>query len=238
MDIYSVIDAPLASHHYAVVAELGEELVTSLPKQCHHVHRKDWSFLRSTPMSNQFANYFEEIVTTEIHEDGHGSGDLNSKCAILNKAFQHAQDMVVPDIPAQARRPWISTSTLNLITARKESRAKADHREEQELQWKIKQSARRDRREWLKSLAGSGAWKDARKLRDGVSHPQGRLNDAEGVPISSECPADRFGQFLEDVQWARRSTSPFDDEPTHEPLPVNLGEVSMQELQDSAGAFK
>ena len=82
------------------------------------------------------------------------------------------------------------------------------------LKKQIKKSARRDRRNWLIALAGSGSWDAARKSRAPAKHSQGRLNDANGSPISSEFRAQRFAEFLEEVQWKVRPARLADGAPT------------------------
>ena len=64
----------------------------------------------------------------------------------------------VPELPAKANKPWIRQGTLSLIAERLQARASADRELEQKLHKEVQKSARKDRAEWLKDLAGSGDW--------------------------------------------------------------------------------
>ena len=113
-----------------------------------------------------------------------------------------------------------------------------DNRAEARLNKDIKKSARKDRQERLKTLAGTGSWKDIRKLRGGAAQSQGRLHGVDGVPISSDCRAERFAQVLQDVQWAVGPTTLFDDTPVFDPLLINLDNFAMRELQEVAASLR
>ena len=64
------------------------------------------------------------------------------------------------------------------------------------------------------------------------------MNDANGSPISSEFRAQRFAEFLEEVQWKVRPARLVDDSPVHPPLQVDLGLITLTELRGAARKLK
>jgi len=242
LDVCSAVDEPLSTHHYAVIAEVAMDLA----KGSRHAPcaRKEWTLLGNPAISEKFAQCFEQSLRQEPADSKEGapdvdrSEDINSMSASVASAFACAQDEVIPNVTSRPKRPWISSSTLRLIELRHQARLRNDHDTEARLCKEIKKAAKKDRQEWLTSLAGTGSWKDIRKLKGGAAQSQGRLHGTDGAPIGSECRAERFAQFLQDVQWAVRPTTLFDDSPVCDPLPVNLGSISMKELQEAAGSLR
>ena len=158
-------------------------------------------------------------------------------CSHINATLECAE-VVVPTLPQKHRKPWISIETLNLIDRRRDAALANRFEDERYLRKLVKKSARGDRRHWLISLAGSGSWEAARKLRSPPKHSQGQLNDASGCPVSSEFRAQRFAEFLETVQWKVRPAALTDEAPLHPPLPVDMNPITLTELRTAARKLK
>ena len=152
--------------------------------------------MRDTRNAQKFANQFEALLGTCPSQ----SQDVNIVCSSINNAFAAAEEAVLPRVLTHRSKPWISDVTLALIDQRRHAAIAGDLEQEMSLRKAVKKPARTDRRIWLVNLASSGSWVATKKLRQGAVRNQGRLNDVAGQPISSEMRADRFAEYLEEVQ--------------------------------------
>ena len=101
---------PLASHHYAVTAELD----TSLDVAAHKSPGKhDRSFLKDTTVARLFACKFSEKLLTDSSQ---GTPDIMG--ALIDSAFKYAENECLPVRKAKKQKPWISSCTLALIDQR------------------------------------------------------------------------------------------------------------------------
>ena len=228
--IQSEPSEPLASHHYAVTAQLD----VSLDAAAHQKPAKhDRSVLKDTAVARAFASKFSE----KLHDASrHGTPDMMG--GLIDTAFKHAEKDCLPIRKAKKQKPWISTLTLDLIEQRATARVNHDFATELSLQKQIKQSARSDRRNWLEQLAGSNDWRSLHKLRKGTSLKQGRLKDASGDFVDNTVRADTFAEYLSSVQWASRPITAMSETPLFEVLPVNQQEITMSELRAALKKFR
>ena len=75
-------------------------------------------------------------------------------------------------------------------------------------------------------------------MRKGRKHAQGKLKNAAGELVSSECRAATFASYLETIQWAVRPATLVDATPIFDTLQVNVNEITMQELHRAIRLFK
>ena len=99
----------------------------------------------------------------------------------------------------------------------------------------IKKSVRLDRKSWLQKQLSDNNWSEIKKLRKGSPAQQGRLQNQFGVSVSSEHRSETMAHHFETIQWAVRpsaavSTLP----PLHEELPVNINDISEEEVKTGA----
>ena len=226
---------PLASHHYALEADLDDEIQRET--QVSHKCRYDKAALRDPTTAKQFAEQFVEKLS-ECSE-----GDVSCVHTLSKKnedAFRAAEESTLPIARPTKQRPWISKGTLELIEQRHQARQRGEEESEILLHKSIMRSARVDKRTWLLEMAGSGDWKKLNRLRKGSVYQQGKLYNLSGELVSSEQRADTFAEYLEKVQWAVRPVSLTDDpEPVLFPeLAVSSEPISMRELRRAVRLFK
>ena len=140
---------------------------------------------------------------------------------------------VLPTAAVTAKRPWISSRTLDLVRDRNAARIAGDREREAELAKQVKQAAKIDRGLWLSGLLADGGWRTIRKLRKPPLPKQGRLRNLSGELVDSEQRAETLGRYLEQVQWAVHFANivPEDSELYADPLPIAEGLFSIGELR-------
>jgi len=225
VDVRSECRAPIPSHHFLVMARLALEV----PKaDCLRTARFDATALRSQPVAQRFAQKFRQ------HMDHHNvsSQRLDSRSQDLTNAFLTAAEETLPSRNIVPKRPWISTSTLQMIEDRRHMRENGATAEaERAMTRSIRRSAKQDREQWLTDMAGSRDWSDIRALRGKLKKKQGRLHNLQGIPVSSEERAETFAEYLEKVQWTVRPAAVVPQRPPiREKLEVRKDNFSYDEL--------
>ena len=218
-------DLALASHHYAVFAELA----LSIPKDDPRLPRTalEPSGLKNKFTSNRFSDLFDEQMEATVSTDAE---DLNLTYACLLDAFHAAAERTLPTCKATQRRPWISDCTLALIERRGKARRDGRVLQEHLLNIEVRRSVTQDRGRWLDVALAIGDWDVIRRLRKGFTPKQGRLKDHTGACVDSNARADTLAHHLMHVQWAVRDTTPAQNNPTvAEVLPVNLEAITEEE---------
>jgi len=136
---------------------------------------------------------------------------------------------------AAARKPWISGSTLALISRRSSARRLGHKLDETTFHKETKAAVKRDRAHLLVSLAASGDWLQIRRIRKGHTPKQGQLGNAADELISSERRATTLAFHLETAQWAARPmTMKRERTPTHGPIPAKIEDVCEDEVATAA----
>ena len=235
-DISSCRTEALASQHFLVEAKLAFggciPPLRNTPKQ----KQIDRSILKNDQVARSFKLGFERsLAAATVERD---TADVDDLCAAVSTAFAHASVVLEVEPSCTRRKPWISQKTLDTIKDRAQARAAGDWAEERRLHKLVRASARRDRRDWLTELAGSASWDRVRKLKQKVSHNQGRLKCASGTLVASDERAQTFADYLQDVQWAVRPATLNDGAPLHAELPVADGPISLQELRLAIKALR
>ena len=148
---------------------------------------------------------------------------------------------ILPTIPVQRKRPWISTRTLHLIEERNQERTDGANTDTvKRLNKQIQLSARADRKHWLDEAITQNGWQAVRALRKGRPMKHGRLRDSEGNLVDSEMRAETMANYLEREQWKLCHDS--------EPLPnleedagflhIDVGNITLEEVQRAVKALK
>jgi len=96
---------PLASHHYAVTAQLDIGLDAAAQRK---PRKHDRSALRDRKVAGLFASKFAEKFREENHGLDQSPDDLG---ASIDSAFKHAEKEGLPMTKAKKQKPWISAHT-------------------------------------------------------------------------------------------------------------------------------
>ena len=232
--VYSDMSLVLASHHFVVIADLQVAVSKNVQKHARQPHFCI-SGLHDEEIANRFAALFDDNMA------GHEKHD-NSPDALLHaisNAFRDAAESCLPRRAKVAKRPWISTNTLELLEKRDVARTRGDTTGERSLSKQIKHSVADDREIWLNQLLQSGDWGEIRKLRQKKSQNYGRLCNSKGDIVDSDMHAETLATYFESVQWAVRPLSGADvNTPIGPPLPVDEGRFTLAEVVEAASRLK
>ena len=123
--LYSDMNMALASHHFAVIADL-QIAVPKVVKEVIPKHASNprvcVSALTAVEVANRFALLFDESMSN--HEDHELS--IDDFYHVMSDAFQHAAEKCLPQRARTAKRPWISSETLSLLQRRDDARFSRD----------------------------------------------------------------------------------------------------------------
>ena len=198
--VYSDMSLVLSSHHFVVVADLQVAISKNVQKHARQPHFCI-SSLHDEEIANRFAALFDDNMA------GHEKHD-NSPDALrhaISNAFRDAAESCLPRRAKVAKRPWISTNTLELLEKRDVARTRGDTTGERSLSKQIKHSVADDREIWLNQLLQSGDWGEIRKLRQKKSQNYGRLCNSKGEIVDSDMHAETLATYFESVQWGKKA---------------------------------
>ena len=126
--------------------------------------------LREYTVAQRFASTFETEMQKHV---GDSEVDTEMLSKSITESLRHAESTCLPEAPCTGKKPWISDRTMDLIQRRRKARSQAAFEVEMQLNKEVKLSARKDKRNWLSELAGSGKWAKLRQLTKGVTHSEG-----------------------------------------------------------------
>ena len=229
-DVRSDRNMALQSQHFPLIMEMN----LAIPMKNRQDHKKapDFSYL----LSPGYFNIFRDRFMSDLPE--HCVGELDVLAGnTVSSIHQAAEEL--PRKAVEASRPWISSTTLQLIERRNSVRIEGNHQAEVDLNRSVKASAKKDRRLWLEEALRGGAWRDVRKLSKPPKHKQGRLRDLDGKLVDSSGRAETLAEYLEQVQWKEvAETSMLDSmEVCGDELEVNTGAFTGHELRIALGKF-
>lgn len=113
--------------------------------------RTDIQALQQDQMKEAFANKFVEL-SKRIDADS----DLECLTQSICDGLHQAAAATLPAVKVAANRPWIRSSTLNLIERRSEARQLGHRAQELELNAQVKKAAKEDRKAWIDQLITNG----------------------------------------------------------------------------------
>ena len=137
--LYSDMNMALASHHFAVIADL-QIAVPKVVKEVIPKHalnsRVSISALNAVEVANRFALLFDESMSNHEHHEL----SVDDFYDVMSDAFRHAADKCLPQRARIAKRPWISSETLSLLQRRDDARFSRDVSAERDLSKQIRRS--------------------------------------------------------------------------------------------------
>ena len=143
-----------------------------------------------------------------------------------------AAQSTLPILEMAPNKPWISRQTMELIDARKESRASGEWDEERRLHKLIRAAAKKDKTDWLNDRLLTGGWKEIRRLRKPARRQPGKLRNIDGAHVDSDRWAETMAEHLEKVQWKVRLAGLTDTTPLGDTLPVCSDEITEEEVAE------
>ena len=151
--------ATLASHHFPVSACLQVGIMTA--KSVGRHVKRNLGALKNPEIRQEFTTNVQAELMNKCNPDL----SLDDRWEDIRDVLSQAADKFLPPpTSVEKKRPWISEATLELLKQRSAARLHGDYDIERLLTKDIKRSARRDRSNWLKDLAGSGDWQSLRLL--------------------------------------------------------------------------
>ena len=186
--------------------------------------------LHDKTIAQNFSRRVVAIHQTTLQNDN----ELNPEAINQNlqAAFRTASVELLQTTYAKAKRPWISEATLSFIDKRNKARQNGEWNNKKELTKYIKSSAKNNRSNWLRSIAGTKDWTIIRKLRKPVRADQGRLRDLQGNLVFSDKRAETMATYLDKVQWRVRPDAIVSSRPpVWQKLDVKLGKIESLEVK-------
>ena len=200
----------IASHHFPVIALL-DVCVDRKHMKKKREHRR-WDLLQNADSSicKAFINAMGMVPADGVES---GPTTVEDTWAGLKLKMNDAATKHIPKTKQQPKKPWVSDRTMQLIGRRSDARVASKWNLEKELRKETKRSARKDRAEWLRELAGKGDWSSIKKLRGHQKSVQTRLKDRDGIVVSTEQRSSTLADHLETVQWCVRPVTLLPDLP-------------------------
>lgn len=195
------------------------------------IPRPRWDFHSASPRNIREMNEALEARLNNME----GSEDVSKTWDLLREVFVQAMDEHIPKYQFAPRKPWISQSTLDLITRRGVLRSQGDLQQVSEYNKDIKRSAKRDKKNWLEEQLQSNSWEPIKQLQKSLPTKMVRLEPSPSLGISPKATnADIYAAHLEQVQWAPAASSGVEDLSTdllpHAAPDIEEGPLTMAEL--------
>ena len=182
-NLNSTRNLTLPSHHFPLIVSMDISVEKEVERTARHNAVPD--ALNDIATQGRFAALFEASIESSQYSISVAEASL-------------------PQHSATAKRPWISERTLALIDRRSAARRVRDRGAEEALNKEVMTSVMRDRSTWLELVLADGDWAQIRKLKKGFTSNQGRLQNASGELVDSDCRAETLAEHLQNVQWAVR----------------------------------
>ena len=234
-DVCSDRTVSMASQHFPVLATLKVE--PYVKTKGGNQQKRDWSVLKDPMVRHKFV---EEVNKSMIEHTNTGPCDLNRRWDTLQDTVRVAVERNIPVLPAEAKRPWISQATLDLIQERTRAHIDQNWPLEKDLRKQVHRSARSDRGRWLEDLVKDGDWNSIKRLRRGRRVHQSRLENSAGKVVDTDERAEAFAQHLESIQWRVRHVTALPDAnaPLRPPLPIKEDRFDHVELRKAIGKLR
>ena len=234
--IQSSMREAFASHHFLVEAAITLQNCSSGTSDVKQTApRQDLSAVRVDEVRQSFANAFQSMASHVLIDQQ--SLDMHSEHVI--KCLHTAAEKTLPKICAKPRKPWIQTTTLELIEKRQHARIEKDWPTERRLTQQIKRQARKDRAVWTNDLLTDGSWSALKAFRRPLRVDSRKLRDENGELVESSERADTFATHLEHVQFVERPLAPMQ---TRQVIGTEIqtcgGDICAQEVKTAISQLK
>ncbi|CAE7228886.1 Klhl22 [Symbiodinium sp. CCMP2592] len=213
------------------MANADEEVRLKLGARRQQAPRPRWDFHSASPRNIREMNEALEARLDNIQS----SDDVSQTWDLLREVFVQAMEEHIPKYQFAPRKPWISQSTLDLITRRGVLRSQGDLQQVAEYNKDIKRSAKRDKKNWLEEQLQSNSWEPIKQLKKSLPTKMVRLEPSPSLGISPTATnADIYAAHLEQVQWAPAASPGVEDLSTdllpHAAPDIEEGPLTMAEL--------
>ena len=98
-------------------------------------------------------------------------------------------------------KPWISDTTLNLISERNLMRYEGNYDRESLLSKKVRASAQDDKRKYIQEELANGSWHAVKKLRMKPTKKYVQMRNVAGDLVEFCERPNTMAKYFEEVQW-------------------------------------
>jgi len=166
--------------------------------------RVRWDFAAATEEQKRD---FDEFVADRAGQIGRME-NVDKGWSVLKDTIDEALPRFIPKKERQAKRPWIRTETLELMASRAALAELGQLKDARELDMQVRQSAREDRKVWIKEGLEDNMWQPIRAIRRKRAPPVVTLEKADGTRSWDTPAAEVYGEYLETTQWGRTGEEP------------------------------
>jgi len=196
-DVRSNTKAGLSTDHFPLEVRLALKLRRASQKR-HPVVR--WDFRAITEEGKTAF----DVAVAGCEADVEKAASVEEGWEILRDAVNGALEQHVPRKPAEARRPWIRSGTLELHAHRQALAALGQLKDARELDKMIRDSAKEDRRQWIAEGLKNSLWEPVRQVKKPRQSKVVALV-AKGKAYDGRRPEAVYAEHLETVQWGRQA---------------------------------
>ena len=201
-DVQSVTWAGLNTDHFPLEVELCVKLAAGR-KVGTRVPGYDFANLPEDKIEE-----FNRAIADRVMgaEEPPGAGNIDTHWGVLCEAVQGAMQACIPPAPVKPKRPWISTTTLEMIQHRMCLAEVGLIKDARAMDKLIRSNARSDKKRWIEEGLSIKFWDPIKGL---VRKPAPRIValKREGLDKEKEwgVPAEVYADYLEQEQWGRET---------------------------------
>ena len=180
------------SHHFVTLVDVDVAFHNTASRRA---APRDVGSLNVESVQRSFLNTFVGVARA-----ADGLPNLDEQADRVSEAFSQAS-RTLPLQRQEAKRPWISASTLFIIASRNEKMRTGDFDGEKYLNKAIRREARIDRRRWLENALADGSWLAVKRLRHKPAVKHATIQDLDGNLTGSAERSETLADYFEKIQW-------------------------------------
>ena len=140
--------------------------------------------------------------TDEIAIARHNELEVN----ILQERIKTAEETAFRQKPMEAKRPYSTQGTLDLMLDRQKARDRHEGDLERILNRRIKNAVKQDQRRFWKEELEKEDWKEIKGTKKGFVPKHTKIMDKQGTVASSDRRPDILADYFEEKQWGNKKT--------------------------------
>ena len=160
-DIYTTRQLPLSSHHFLMQCHMHLPMQIEKKKKSEmQIQKYDYGIKTDETIQRKFLHTFTNEMQNKLQK-----GEINYQLLQMNDAIRQSMRLHLPEQTPTKRRPWISSTTLNLIEKRCQYRQQNNAEKEKEITKAIKKQIKLDKEMWLNECLENGNWQAIKKYQ-------------------------------------------------------------------------